>query len=336
MNSGTNITRRGFVKLCGAAGLLVATPLSLVPLAEASTKERFTETRFKMGTIVTLTSVGESEAKTKEGFEAAWSEMDRLIAIFDRHHQGTAVSDLNDNGFLAAPSLEMLDVLGQAAHVHDLSDGSFDPTVLPLLQKIEDSFQQNGKPPAKSALLEIAQLVDFSGVRFDETGVNLGAPGRKMSLDGVAKGYIVDKVGDRMRQCGLENVLINAGGDLLALGCREGGKPWRVGIQNPFDTNKNIKVLGLSNQAVATSGSYEIFFDKKKMYHHLMNPATGEPAHGQASATVVTASTAQADALATAAFVKPEVLAKVGGTEGLIVDVRGMLQATAGFGNMIV
>lgn len=336
MSSGSNITRRGFVKLCGAFGLLMASPVSLVPLAEASTKERFTETRLKMGTIVTITAVGGSESKTREGFESAWREMDRLIAIFDRHQEGTAVSVLNKKGYLAAPSSEMLDVLGQSAHIHFLSEGSFDPTVLPLLQMIEESFEQTGNPPDRSALAEAAHLVDFKGVRFDKTGVNLGAMGRRISLDGVAKGYIVDKVGERLRQSGIENVLLNAGGDILALGRREGGKPWLVGIQDPFDSGKNIKVLGLSDQAVATSGSYEIFFDKRKVYHHLMNPATGESAHGQVSATVVTTTTAQADALATAAFVRPEVLARVGGTEGLIVDAHGVPQATAGFKNMIV
>ena len=336
MSSGTNITRRGFVKLCGAAGLLMAMPVSLVPLAEASTKERFTETRFKMGTIVTLTSVGASESKTREAFESAWREMDRLIAIFDRHHEGTAVSELNNNGYLALPCPEMLDVLGQAAYVHALSDGSFDPTVLPLLQKIEYSFEKTGNPPNKIELAEASQLVDFNGVSFDRMGVNLGKPGRKMSLDGVAKGFIVDKVGDHLRQAGIENVLINAGGDILALGRREGGKPWRVAIQDPFVSGKNLKVLGLSDQAVATSGSYEIFFDKKMNYHHLMNPATGEPAHGQVSATVVTASTARADALATAAFVRPEVLTRTGAIEGLIVDLRGVPQTTPGFKNLIV
>jgi thiamine biosynthesis lipoprotein len=224
----------------------------------------------------------------------------------------------------------MVAVLDLAAEVHRASDGGFDPTVLPLLSLIESSFSRNGHPPSEDRLRQIAATVDFQGVRYDRTSVNLGRKDRRISLDGVAKGFIVDRAGKVLKEAGVSNALINAGGDILALGRREGGRPWRIGIQDPFESGRHLKVVNLTDQAVATSGSYEIFFDKKRDYHHLLNPKDAKPSVSLVSATTLASSAAQADALATAAFVRPDVL-EATETDGLIVTPSGRQISTAGF-----
>jgi len=336
MSSIKQMNRRDFIKLCGAGSLALAAPLSLVPLTEAAVREdRHTRTHLKMGTTVTVTLVTDSAGRADEAFNLAWREIDRLSDIFDRHRAGTAVSELNTNGRLSDPGPEMLAVLKEASDVYHLSDGAFDPTVLPLLNLIEASFDRIGRPPKDEALVQALAGVDFGTVRFDRGGVSLGGREKRISLDGVAKGYIVDKVGARIKRTGIQNALINAGGDILALGHRGDGRPWRVGIQSPFKSDEYLRVIDLSDRAVATSGSYEIYFDRKQKYHHLINPAAGRPANRVVSATTVAATAARADALSTAAFVRPATLKAVTACEGLLVNREGGQALTPGFKNLL-
>ena len=129
--------------------------------------------------------------------------------------------------------------------------------------------------------------------------------------------------------------MINAGGDILALGHTGAGRPWRVAIQDPFDREKYLRIIHLSDMAVATSGSYEIFYDPNKEFHHLLNPATGRSAERLVSATVVDRAAARADALATAVFVKPEIFSGNRRVDGMIVAAGGRVSLTAGFKKLL-
>jgi thiamine biosynthesis lipoprotein len=261
-----------------------------------------------MGTVVTVTIAADSADQAREAMDKAWAEMDRLIFVFDRRLPGTAVFELNREGRMADPGPEMLEVLDRSREVHDLSGGAFDPTILPLLLTIENTFKAFDRPPDDRALMEELQKVDFAAVSFGAGGVRFGRPGQKISLDGVAKGYIVDAAGAVIRATGIKHALINAGGDVLAIGPSQTGRPWRVAIQDPFDPNGYAGIIHLADRAVATSGTYEVFYDPKQTYHHLLNPKIGRPAAGLVSATTIAPTTAMADAYSTAAFINPNLL----------------------------
>ncbi len=337
MTTTHNISRRDFVKLCGAFSLAAAAPLSWVPVAEAAvgSSKAFKEMRLKMGTTVEITVRSASASQASEALEMAWAEMDRLAGIFDHHRPGTALSELNASGSLADPGLELLDVLAAAEKAYRQSGQSFDPTVLPLLRLIEERFQTGNKAPEAVELKETLKLVGFDGVSFNRSGVRLSRSGQQMSLDGLAKGYIVDRAGDKLRQAGIRNALINAGGDILALGGRSSGQGWRLGIQDPKDLERYLRVIELSDKAVATSGSYQIFYDPRHEFHHLLDPGTGRSAGRLVSASVVAGSTAWADAMSTAAFVRPEVLRTVTGVEGMLVTPNGAQNLSEGFKGLL-
>ena len=203
MSSNHTITRRDFVKLCGALTIAASAPVVLTPLAEAAQKaNQYHQTLPKMGTTVTITVVTASEDQARQAIGAAWTEMDRQIAVFDRHHAGTSVFELNRAGFLSDPTPEMLEVLDQAAEVYRLSGGAFDPTVLPLLDVIEKSFASTGQAPSEPQLAEALKKVDFEAVEYTANGIRLNRSGQEISLDGVAKGYIVDRAGAALRHAG--------------------------------------------------------------------------------------------------------------------------------------
>lgn len=124
-----------------------------------------------------------------------------------------------------------------------------------------------------------------------------------ITLDGIAKGYIADRVSAVLTSAGVKNHLVNAGGDIMASGHKSPGVPWRVAVQSPTGP-AYAGELSLSGKAIATSGSYEIYYDASRRHHHLINPASGfSPAVG--SVSVVAGTAMEADTLATALSILP-------------------------------
>ena len=128
-----------------------------------------------------------------------------------------------------------------------------------------------------------------------------------ITLDGIAKGYVVDRIAGVLSDHGLKDYLINAGGDIRSAGTREDGQPWRVGVQDPAKEDHLPDVIALSGMAVATSGSYEIYFDPERTHHHIVSAGTGSSPQLSESVSVIAPSALEADALATSVFImEPE------------------------------
>jgi thiamine biosynthesis lipoprotein len=125
-----------------------------------------------------------------------------------------------------------------------------------------------------------------------------------IDFGGIAKGYGVDRAVRALRDRGVENALVNAGGDLYAIGRSEDGGPWEVGVRDPLDPRRLAATLRVSDRAIATSGDYFQYFDHEgRRYHHLIDPDTGEPRESRLRSVTVAAETCMAaDAGGTAAF----------------------------------
>lgn len=193
----------------------------------------------------------------------------------------------------------------------DASGGSFDPC-LGSATALWDVAHRTAPPAGADVTrlagrrlhtkLEVAGRAESSAIRFHEEDVQI-------DLGGIAKGYAVDLAVDALRRHGIEHALVGAGGDLYALGRSPAGEPWEVGIQSPDDPRGLAGTLRIENAAVATSGDYQQFFDYgSRRYHHLLDPATGEPWQSRLRSVSVVADTCMAaDAGATFAFgVTPE------------------------------
>jgi thiamine biosynthesis lipoprotein len=157
-----------------------------------------------------------------------------------------------------------------------------------------------------------------------------------ITLDGIAKGYIVDQAIALLKARGMARVLVEAGGDLSLHGLRQDGHPWRVGIHHPRALAGYYQVLEQSNGAMATSGDYEAAFTADFRYHHIIDPRTGSSPASLSSATVLASNAASADALSTAAMVLGmteglELLERLAGVEALLIDKQVTSRATSGF-----
>ncbi len=192
----------------------------------------------------------------------------------------------------------------------------------------------NGAPPASS---NIETLVN-AGARMSELILNDNQlstinPAVMIDVGGYAKGYAVDQGIDELRRMGIDNAIINAGGDLRAIGDK-GGHPWRIGIRHPRQAGVIASLETRGDESVFTSGDYERYFKYQgQRFHHIIDPRTGRPAQGTRSATIIHRDASTADAAATAVFIAGptqwrETARAMGIEEVMLIDATGTIHMT--------
>ncbi len=187
--------------------------------------------------------------------------------------------------------------------LHKKSQGAFDPTAESLL-RLWGFYSDQGRLPGRAAL--DSALADLGQWHLEGLPgrVVKDKPGTRFDLGGIAKGLAVDLAAARLRKSGVGHGLIDLGGNLYCLGGAPGRENWRVGLRNPHNRDEIFASVTITEASVATSGSYERFVEiDGRRYGHIMNPATGRPAEGLLSATVIAENGILADGLSTTLFV---------------------------------
>lgn len=234
-------------------------------------------------------------------------EIARLERIFSLHLPDSEIATLNRTDRLDAASHDFRILLAEAQRFSELSGGAFDVTVQPLWQLYAAYFTANpddvAGPPADR--IEAARRrVDYRAVAIDGARVGFLRPAMAMTLNGIAQGYITDRVADLLRAAGFESVLVQLG-ETVAGAPPPGGRPWQVGISDPFAPDRVLETIDAVDLAIASSSSLATRFDAAGRHHHLFDPATGRSADRCASVTVVARRATTADALSTALAVLP-------------------------------
>ena len=277
--------------------------LVVLPIILKKSGEITTFTRILMGTTVEI-SLKEDNQRAAD---KAYGEIARLEGIFSSYDPGSSVSRITDTagrGWLRVPS-EVIEVLDIALHISRLSDGAFDPTFGPLGKLWDFSPDTKKQLPTKKEIRRLRPLVNYRGVKVGhvQSVVMLDKVGMTLNLGGVAKGYIVGRAFEALKEEGIEWAIIKAGGEITAFSVKE-DELFEVGVQDPRDTGRIIGTLLVPSGAVSTSGDYERFFIKDDVrYHHIINTKTGYPARGLQAVTIVSKDPTLADALSTAVFV---------------------------------
>lgn len=293
------------------------------------------ESRYLMGTEVSISLAGVSKERARRGFELAFGALEEV----DREMSGRPGSPLhllNTSGS-GKVSQGLFQVVSDALRFAALSGGAFDPTVAPLLDlwKIETGPHPPPTPPERE---KARQQVGFSRVKTDPASLFVDLGGTRLDLGGIAKGYGVDRASEALKALGIENFIVDAGGDLYLSGAKNGAA-WKVGLADPREPAKFLKVLSPRAGAIVTSGDYERFYEWEGVrHHHIIDPSTALPATASRSVTVWAKTAQEADALSTALFVLcPEkgllLLKTLEGPEALIVDSSGLIFESPGFSN---
>ncbi|AJD46157.1 FAD:protein FMN transferase [Rhizobium sp. SEMIA 4085] len=230
------------------------------------------------------------------------AEVERLETIFSLYRRDSALCELNRVGGLAAPPAEMIALLDACQTYWQTTKGLFDPTIQPLWELYAHHFSVPGAdadgPPAAHLKASLGRI-GFDAVRFNRDRIAFARPGMAISLNGVAQGFITDRVVDILRNAGVTSSLVNMGED-RAVGAQADGSPWRIGLASQEDSIRPAAVLEITNQAVATSSAAGFHFDVSGRFGHILDPRSGAAPQLYQRVSVVAKEAATADALSTA------------------------------------
>jgi thiamine biosynthesis lipoprotein len=333
MNSA--LTRRNILKIIAVAGI-TASFWSLGSGRQQARQHFARRSRSIMGTTLNLIVISPDRDSAETAVDKTIDRMLQLENIFTRFQTNSALSQLNQTGRLKNAVPEFLELLSLALSISKKSNGAFDVTVLPLLKLHQQAISQN-RIPDRNTAETLLHLVDYRKITIHQNTVSFSSPGMGITFDGIGKGYIVDQGVTVLKEYGFDNVFVEAGGDLMAAGCKTGKKPWRIGLKNPRPSDSiPMKVIEVTNRAVASSGDYMQFYSQDMRHHHIINPHTGFSPPELAACTITAPTVAMADGLATAAMVLgPQeafsFLQQFPGCEGYFMNKNQQESHTTGF-----
>ncbi len=320
--------RRNRTKLIVVICLILAVLIGRYTMQRLKTKS-FKRTEMIMGTLVEITVLPANEKAVKEAF----NEMKRIDALMDIYRENSEVSILNREGEDRV-SKETLEVIKKSIEFSRLTRGAFDITCGPLVNLWKEA-KKNKEIPTAEEIKETISLVGYKKLILEGSWVRFKEKGMQIDLGGIAKGYAVDKAIEVLKKNGIKQALVNAGGDLYALGKASQGEKWQIGIQHPRQEGKILTIIKVKDEAVATSGDYQRYFMLKgKRFAHIVNPMTGWTVQDvPMSVTIIAPDAASADALATGVFVLGpqegmKLINSLSGIEGMIVS-EGMKTVTS-------
>ena len=299
-----SVTRRRAIGITAAAA-----GLTLVPLGGAARPEAnlVTWRGQAMGALASLQIHHTDRNAAERLVRQAVSELRRLEKIFSLYREDSALVALNRSGVLPSPPQELIFLLDECRRCWELTDGAFDPTVQALWTLYHEHFSKQGHDPAgpsAAALQAALDKVGFRCVAFDSNRIVLGRRGMGLTLNGIAQGYATDRIVAILRAGGIERSLVDMG-ESRAVGSRDEGAPWRVGIADPDAPERLGETLEIVDRAVATSGAYGFRFDPGGRFNHLLDPNSGASARLYKSVTVIARTATEADGLSTAFSLLP-------------------------------
>ena len=323
-----------FIRIVVVAAVLLLAACGKEPL--------YQEQGFVFGTLVEVSVYGEPEPRAKQAVSEVMHEFQRLHDMLHAW-QPSELSELNTaftNDESEAASAELVAILRDATQLSQQSQGLFNPAIGGLVQLWgfhADEFK-SVLPDEKQIAKWVEANPQMSDIMIEHGRVQSRNKSVQVDLGGYAKGYALDRAAELLRKQGINNALINIGGNILALG-QHGNHPWRVGIQHPRKSGA-LATLDLNDgEAIGTSGDYQRYFMVGNVrYCHLINPRSGYPMQGVQAVTILTRG-AHAGTLSDAAS-KPlfiagasgwrEAARQMGLAEAMLVDAQGNIHLTTG------
>jgi thiamine biosynthesis lipoprotein len=273
------------------------------------------DSRFFMGTVVqikvSIDPAKGGEAGAKDAINKAFDEIKRVEDVYSVYKDTSEISRINR--LRKNERLQITDgvfnLIRKTLDYSERTGGAFDITVKPLVDLWGRAKKAN-KPPDEYELKRALGRAGYQYVALDEAArtIHFKKEGMSIDLGGAAKGYATDRAARILEENGIENALVNSGGDMYCLGKRTARELWKVGVQHPRDRNRSFLEIRLKDRAIDTSGDYERYFviDGKR-YSHIIDPRTGYPiGDNVVSASVIAPDSTTADILATAMCVLGE------------------------------
>ena len=264
---------------------------------------------------------------------SAMKQAEKELNIYKNEGEVSIVNNLKKGEELTI-SPQLFGVLAETRRVSVITNGYFDITILPVI-RLWKKAKEESKMPSDENIKSILQRVGLSAwsLNKEHASIKFLKDGVKIDLGGIAKGYVVDAGIISLVKSGVKNAIINAGGDMYCLG----KTAWKIGIRDPGNTENITSAILVSNRGVATSGSYERYFEiNGNNYSHIIDPKSGYPVNNDIeSVTTIAESCMLADVLSTAVFVVGsergmELIESIKDAECIIIEKGGEEKFSSG------
>ena len=290
-----------------------------------------------MGTTVRVEVWHPDAQIRRQGIDRALQTMERVNRLMSPYIEESQLSEINrfahERPVPVSP--ELFAVIRKSVDVSVLTKGAFDITYAGVGHLY--NYQEQTRP-GDDKIRQAKGLIDYKNIVLDEEmqTVSFLKPGMKIDLGGIAKGHAVDQAIQGLVELGIRHAQVTAGGDMRMLGNRL-DRPWRIGIRDPRKPGQVAMTLALQDQALSTSGDYERSFSKDgTLYHHILDPVTGDSAREVSSVSVLGPDAIMTDALSTSVFVLGvekglRLIDGLDAVEAVIIDGGGKLHFSEHF-----
>lgn len=261
-----------------------------------------------MGNRFEISVVSDDAPWAENRIDEAVEEISRIERLLTTFNDNSQTYLINQNAGIKPVSVdkEVFDLIQRSLRISDLTQGAFDITYGSIDKRFWNFDTSMTELPDPVTAKQSVRLINYRNVILNENDctVFLKEKGMCIGFGGIGKGYAADKAKYILQQNGVESGIVNASGDLSVWGKQPGGKPWTIGIADPYTKITPFSYLDISNMAVATSGNYEKYaVINGKKYSHTIDPKTGFPVEGIKSVTIITLNAELADAMATPVMV---------------------------------
>ncbi len=283
-----SLSRRRFLSISAAMAMIPSTATANIPVARWQ--------GVALGAGASMQLVGLSDNEAAPIFAQIEQEVSRLETIFSLYRESSVLSQLNRFGAVDNPPSELLELLSIASTIHSATAGAFDPTIQPLWALYARAGSE-GKRSSAAEISDTHALIGWKKLFFDVTSVHFEQKGMALTLNGIAQGYITDRVAALLRAHGFKDVMINMG-EIYALGNRPDGMPWLAGVATAND--ELVGQVELKNRALASSATLGTVFDETGQLGHIIDPQSGRPGRIHRLVSVSADRAVLADGLSTA------------------------------------
>lgn len=293
-----------------------------------------------MGTEIRVEVWHDNEAVACASIEGVFAEMRRIDALMSPYIETSMLSQLNAEGAekFVQVGKELFDLIYRSHLYSVLTGGAFDITYASAGRFYD---YREGQRPDDATLEDAVQAIDYRHIALDHRNhaVKFLHPEVYIDLGGIAKGHAVDNGIQILREHGIQQGMVSAGGDSQIIGDRA-GEPWVVGVKDPRNSEAEVVVLPLLDASISTSGDYERFFEEEGVrYHHIIDPDSGDSARKVRSVTIIATESTEADALSTSVFVMGAkagitLINRLVGIDAIVVDGNGVMHVSEGLSAM--
>ena len=299
--------------------------------------EPVSKSGFYFDTIISLTAYG---SRAESALEDAFALCERYEKLWSKTIKGSDIWNITHaDGQPVTVAPETAKLLSTALYWAQKTDGLIDPTVTPLSDLWNFTGDPAGPVPSQEDIDILLSHVSYENIIIDGNIVTLTDPDAGIDVGFLAKGYIADRLKELFLKQGITSALINLGGNVLAVGTKPDGSPFKTGITMPFGKDGELAgIVELNDRSLVSSGSYERCFEQDgRLYHHILDPSTGYPSDsGLSGVTILSDSSTDGDALSTSCFLLGlkkgmSLIKSLPDTEAMFITTDGQIYKTDGF-----